>query len=628
MALEPGSRLGPYEIVSPAGAGGMGEVYRARDTRLDRTVALKVLPPDLTNDPAARQRFEREARAVAALSHPHICPLYDIGQQDGTDFLVMEYLDGETLAARLARGKLPLDQALQYGIQIADALAAAHKAGIVHRDLKPGNVMLTKSGAKLLDFGLAKPREQALVSGQTVTSAEPLTTKGTILGTLQYMAPEQLEGREADARADIFSFGAMIFEMLSGRRAFEGQTQASLVAAILKEQPPPVSALHAAAPDALDHIVSACLVKDREARWQSARDLEIELRWLADGSARLREAQALPAGRARERFWVAAVLMLIVIAGLLTVRQFYRAAAPARTIRSLLSAPENSKFVSVGIGAGPAVFSPDGSSIAFVASTPDGRRLLWVRRLDSLSAQFLSSTDGASYPFWSPDGAFVGFFSDQKLKKVPASGGAVVTLSDAPFAAGGTWSQAGIVFAPNMQGGLVRIPDSGGSAVPATALAAERHERTHRWPFFLPDGRRFLYLSSEEGPPSRWSIRVGSLDSTASTFVLEARSNAVYHDGYLLFVRKGILLAQPFDLETVKLTGEAVPLAEQVLEDAIMARSVFSVSADGTWSIKPVEPLANRGWYGSTGAAVKCPHSENLRHTHGRASHPTESASP
>jgi Tol biopolymer transport system component len=585
MAVSAGARLGPYEILIPLGAGGMGEVYKARDTRLDRTVAIKVLPAGRERSAELRQRFEREARTISSLNHPHICTLYDIGEHQSTTFLVMEYLEGETLQARLKRGPLSLTEVLGVGVEIASALDSAHRHRVVHRDLKPANVMLTASGAKLLDFGLAKiatPAAGAAPATASPTDDVGLTQAGTVLGTFQYMAPEQLEGREADARADIFSFGAMIFEMLTGRRAFEGQTQASLVAAILKEQPPPVSALHAATPDALDHIVSACLVKDREARWQSARDLEIELRWLADGSARLREAQALPAGRARERFWVAAVLMLIVIAGLLTVRQFYRAAAPAREIRSLLSAPENSNFVSVGIGAGPAVFSPDGSSIAFVASTPDGRRLLWVRRLDSLSAQFLTSTDGASYPFWSPDGAFVGFFSDQKLKKVPASGGAVVTLSDAPFAAGGTWSQAGIVFAPNRVGALVRIPDSGGSAVPATALAAERHERAHRWPFFLPDGRRFLYLSSEEGPPSRWSIRVGSLDSTASTFVLEARSNAVYHDGYLLFVRKGILLAQPFDLETVKLTGEAVPLAEQVLEDAIMARAVFSVSADGT----------------------------------------------
>jgi Tol biopolymer transport system component len=566
----------------------MGEVYRARDTRLERTVAIKVLPPEFSSDPERRKRFEQEARSISSLNHPHICVLYDIGHAEQTDYLVLEFLEGETLDRRLERGALPLEQVLRYGIEIAGALDKAHRQGLIHRDLKPGNIMLTKSGAKLLDFGLAKalPAPAGVRLSPVPTSAptrsQTLTVEGMVLGTLQYMSPEQFEGKAADARSDIFALGAVLYEMATGRRAFEGQTQATLVAAILKEQPPPVSALHPAAPDALNHIVSACLVKDRETRWQSARDLEVELRWLADRSGRLREAQALPAARARERFWVAAVLMLLVIAGILTVRQFYRAVAPVRTIRSLLPAPENSNFVSVGIGAGPAVFSPDGGSIAFVASTPDGRRLLWVRRLDSLSAQFLNGTDGASYPFWSPDGAFVGFFSDQKLKKVPASGGAVVTLSDAPFAAGGAWSQAGIVFAPNLRGALLRIPDSGGSAVPATALAAERHERTHRWPFFLPDGRRFLYLSNEEGPPSRWSIRVGSLDSTASTFVLEARSNAVYHDGYLLFVRKGILLAQPFDLETVKLTGEGVPLAEQVLDDAIMARSVFSVSSDGT----------------------------------------------
>ena len=313
MSFGPGVRLGPYEIVSPAGAGGMGEVYRARDTRLDRTVAIKVLPPDLTNDPAARQRLEREARAVAALSHPHICTLHDIGHQHETDFLVMEFLDGETLAARLARAKLPLDQALHYGIQIADALAAAHKAGIVHRDLKPGNVMLTKSGAKLLDFGLAKPREQALVTGQTATAwSEPLTGYGTILGTLQYMAPEQLEGKEADARSDIFALGALTYEMVTGRRAFDAGTQPSTIAKILEMNPPAPSTLAPVCPPALDRSIQRCLAKESDNRWQSARDVLLELQWIAADQAR--GAAAAPRG-SRWTAWLPWSVVAVAVIG-------------------------------------------------------------------------------------------------------------------------------------------------------------------------------------------------------------------------------------------------------------------------------------------------------------------------
>lgn len=396
------------------------------------------------------------------------------------------------------------------------------------------------------------------------------------------MSPEQLEAREADARADVFSFGAVFYEMVSGRKAFEGKTTANLTAAILKEGSPSLSTLQPTTPDALDHAVQTCLAKDPDARWQSARDLELELRWIVAGLGQVRGHRA-SLWRSRARVWIAAAVLMLAVTGILTIRQFGRSPVPARMVRSSLTPPENSHFVSVGTNAGPAVLSADGSSIAFVGSSPDGRTLLWVRRLDSLAAQAIGGTDSASHPFWSPDGSSIGFFADQKLKRVSPSGGSVVTLADAPFGAGGAWSPAGvIVFGPDLQGPLLRVPASGGTATPATVLAAERREGTHRWPSFLPDGRRFLYLSNEEGPPRRWSIRVGSLDSTVSDFILEVRSNATYHDGYLLFVRGGTLLAQRFDPKGLKVTGEAVPLAEQVRHDALMARSVFSVSAEGT----------------------------------------------
>src|SRR5882724_3558895 len=287
MPLSAGTRLGPYEILSPLGAGGMGEVYRARDTRLDRTVAIKVLPGHLSSNPQLRERFEREAKAISTLSHPHICSLYDIGHQDGIDYLVMEYLEGETLAHRIKKGALPTEQVVQYAIQITDALDTAHRHGVIHRDLKPGNVMLTKSGAKLLDFGLAKVRATEAAAGMTAlpTQTTPLTGEGTILGTLQYMAPEQLEGAEADARTDIFALGTLIYEMATGRKAFEGKSQASVIAAILEREPPPISTIQTMAPLALDHVVRTCLAKEPDARWQTAHDVLLELKWIAEAGS-------------------------------------------------------------------------------------------------------------------------------------------------------------------------------------------------------------------------------------------------------------------------------------------------------------------------------------------------------
>jgi eukaryotic-like serine/threonine-protein kinase len=602
MALSTGTRLGPYEILAAVGAGGMGEVYKACDTRLNRIVAIKVLLPHFTSEPDSRHRFDREARAIAALSHPHICSIFDVGHQDGTGFLVMEYLDGETLAQRLGRGKLPVDQALRYAIEIADALAAAHKGGVVHRDLKPSNVILTSSGAKLLDFGLARMGGTATQHTATHIAQEPLTAAGMVLGTVQYMSPEQLAGRDADARSDIFSFGAVLYEMISGRQAFDLMTAGGLTTPIREDDRIVFSTVcPVGSSEALEHVVRTCLIKEPDARWQSARDLGIELRWIAAGLAHVRREDAFFRRNPR-LVWIAATFLLLVIVAVLATRQFARAPDSARTVRSSLTPPEHSRFVSVGTNAGPAVLSPDGTAIVFTASSAE-RRMLLVRRLDSLAAQVVGGTDGASYPFWSPDASSIGFFADQKLKKVSPSGGSVVTLCDAPYGAGGSWSPSGvIVFGPTLSAPLHRVPAAGGTATPATTLAAERRERTHRWPSFLPDGRHFLYLSNEEAPPSRWSIRVGSLDSPDSHFVLEARSNAAYQDGYLLFVRDGTLLAQPFDPDRLKLVGDAVPLAERVRSDPLMGRSVFSVSAGSTlaYEIGGTEPGSRMVWIDRT----------------------------
>src|SRR5450759_5022283 len=391
MTLSAGTRLGPYEILASVGAGGMGEVYKARDTRLDRTVAIKVLPSHLSSNPEIRQRFDREARTISSLSHPHICALHDVGHQDGIDYLVMEFLEGETLTDRLSRGALPAEQVLRYGIEIADALDKAHRQGIVHRDLKPGNIMLTKSGVKLVDFGLAKlvaagPANSSISILQTQAGLN-LTQEGTILGTFQYMAPEQLEGKEADARSDIFAFGAVLYEMATGKTAFSGASRASLITAIMSEDPPAISSVQRMSPAALDRVVKTCLAKDPDDRWQSARDLMSQLRWIAEGNS---QAASLPTVVARrkslERFaWAAALIVAAAAAWMLGLRSRPSNAAP---IRLSLPAPEKTAF---GVGL---ALSPGGRSVVFVG-TREGKQLLWLRPLGGLEARPLSGTDGA-----------------------------------------------------------------------------------------------------------------------------------------------------------------------------------------------------------------------------------------
>jgi serine/threonine protein kinase/dipeptidyl aminopeptidase/acylaminoacyl peptidase len=562
----------------------MGEVYRAKDTRLDRTVAIKVLRSHLSDNADTRQRFEREARAVSALNHPHICTLHDIGHQDGMDYLVMEFIEGESLADRLANGALPAEQVFRYAIEIADALDKAHRAGIVHRDLKPGNIMLTKSGAKLLDFGLAKLQSSGpvLVSGLTSlpTELHPLTGEGTILGTFQYMAPEQLEGKEADHRTDLFAFGAVVYEMATGKRAFTGKSQAGLIGAIIKDNPPPISAIQPMVPPALDRVVRKCLAKDPDERWQSAHDLMDELTWIAETESQASKPDAVAVERKnRERVgWLGLTALLLITALILAIAYFQRSPAEVRAVRFLIHPPENSSFVSTGLTAGPVTVSPDGRRLAFVATTAEGRNLLRVRSLDAISPQALTGTEGASWPFWSPDSRFVGFFAQGKLKKIEASGGPALTLCDASEGRGGTWNRDGVIVFARVAGALHRVSDSGGVASAVTKLDEARAENTHRSPCFLPDGQHFLYVGSTRTGETA-TVYVASLESAESKLLLRANSNVAYAQGYLLFLVERTLMAQPFDAKGLETVGTAFPIAQQIQSDS--RRGVFSVSENG-----------------------------------------------
>ena len=592
MSLAAGTRLGPYEILSPLGAGGMGEVYKARDTRLGRDVAVKVLPSHLSDNPELKARFEREAKAISALSHPHICALYDVGNEAGVEYLVMEYLEGETLADRLTKGALPADQALRFGIEIADALDRAHKQGIVHRDLKPGNVMLTKSGIKLLDFGLAKHRAATVDSQISQLSSLPtemtptnLTERGTIMGTFQYMSPEQLEGKEADARTDIFAFGCVLYEMASGRKAFSGKSRASMIAAILERDPAPISSIVPMIPPALDRVVKTCLAKEPDDRFQTAHDAKLQLEWVVEGGSQAgAPAIVVSRRRARERTaWIAAALLGVAAAvlGFLWRRS---AARPAGMVQTSILPPEKSHF---NFNTGAPALSPDGSRVAFVATDPAGKNMLWVRPLAALAAQPLAGTEGASYPFWSPDGTKLGFFQGTKLKKIDAAGGPAETLCDAPTGRGGAWSPDGtIVFAPGFNVGLSKVAAAGGTPSPVTTLDRAKREGSHRWPWFLPDGRHFLFLVRFPGSgteAARSAIWVGALDGKRSELIHAMDSQAVYASGHVFFVRDRTLLAQPFSPGSRKLAGDAFPVAEHLQDLSGFTLSMFSASPAGSF---------------------------------------------
>jgi serine/threonine protein kinase len=558
----------------------MGEVYRARDTRLDRIVAIKILPAHLSSDPVRRQRFEREAKTISGLNHPHICVLHDIGQQDGTDYLVMECVEGETLAKRLEKGPLPLDQALKYGAQIADALEKAHRNGVVHRDLKPGNIMLTKSGVKLLDFGLAKPLSEAFAGSQTlsVTPAEKrtLTAEGSFVGTVQYMSPEQLEGKETDARSDLFSLGAVLYEMVTGNRAFDGKSQASIVAAILEHEPKPIAALQPMAPAALDRLIRTCLAKDPEERIQTAHDVKLQLQWIAEsGSQAGIPASVATASKKRDRAaWMLAAVFFVLA---LAAGAAWRNAANKRPAPMFFHA-------AVPFATNDLALSPDGRTLAMVAySSQANNYILWTHEVGGHRTDSLDGTQGASYPFWSPDGQSIGFFAAGKLKKLDLAGRQVQVICDAPNGRGGTWNREGvIVFTPDAAGGLSRVSVSNRSPVKISEPDTSRQETSLRWPVFLPDGKHFIYLTANfSGHTETNAIFMASLDSQEKRQIVSARANAVYTEpGYLFYLRENTLVAQPFDRKRYVLSGEPRSVSDEVLFLPTVARAIFTAGAD------------------------------------------------
>jgi serine/threonine protein kinase/Tol biopolymer transport system component len=616
MPIGPGARFGPYAVDSLLGTGGMGEVYLATDTRLHRTVAIKVLPQPLADNATRRERFTREARAAAGLSHPHICALYDVGEEDGRPFLVMEHLDGETLADRLRRGPLPLAEAVRCGIQIADALEHAHRQGVVHRDVKPSNVMLTRTGAKLLDFGLARLHEPDQIftgSLAAVSSAqtESLTDEGTIVGTVQYMAPEQIEAGPVDDRTDLFALGVVLFEMATGKPAFEGTSAASLIAAVLERTPPAVSATRAsvgaeATPPLLDQIVARCLAKNPDERWQTASDLRQALTWVAESSSP--GALGAPVRQSRSRLaWIAGSVLLG--GGLAAAALMLNAdrASEARPWRYVVPAPENTTFNPAGSFQ---ALSPDGSQLAFIAAAPQGGTALWIlRSADSVAPKQIAGTAGAYHPFWSPDGRYVAFGAAGKLKRLEIATGLTETVADGWFTAA-SWGAAGVILqAVNRPGEagprmLHRVPATGGESLPATTLDSARSETAHAAPHFLPDGRHFLFLARSTNPQFDGTLYVGSLDSSDRVLLGHKRSAAIYASGFLLFMRDQTLLAQRFDTGTLTLTGEPSVVAENVDKPAAQLRGSISASQTGILAYRPAT-LTELVWFDRNGRRIE-----------------------
>jgi serine/threonine-protein kinase len=588
MSLTNGAKLGPYEIVAPLGAGGMGEVYRARDTRLGRNVAIKILPEQLSNDPVRKQRFEREAKTISSLNHPHICVLYDVGSQDGVDYLVMECVEGETLAKRLEKGPLPLEQVLKYGTQIADALDKAHRNGVVHRDLKPGNIMLTPTGAKLLDFGLAKPAAP-LTSVATLTAAvtqsSPMTEQGAIVGTFQYMSPEQIEGKELDGRSDIFSLGAVLYEMLTGQRAFQGKSQLGVASAILEKEPAPISTVKPMTPPALDHAIRRCLAKDPEERWQTARDLELELKWIAEGGSQVTLAPIVPAkgihalGRRPLILSMGALLLGVVIASLVSWG-LRPSPLPRPVSRTVITLPPGQRLA---VADQPAVaLSPDGTHLAYVA-IQGGTQQIYLRAMDSLAATPIPGTEGAVNPFFSPDGQWLGFFAGGKLKKVSASGGTALSFNDTAFPVGASWNSQGMIaFAPSPVSVLQQVSEAGGTPQPLTRLA--KGEVSHRWPEFLPGGKAVLFGAGTNY--ANWSnarVVVQKVETGERRDLIQAGTHPRYApSGHLVYMQAGSLMAVPFDLERLEVTGTAVPVVQGVLQSTPNWAAQYSFSATGS----------------------------------------------
>lgn len=584
----------------------MGEVYRARDVRLDRPVALKVLSRHLSNEPALRQRFEREAKTISSLNHPNICTLYDVGHQDGIDFLVMEYLEGETLASRLARGAMPLEQALRTATEIAGGLDAAHRNGVVHRDLKPGNIMLTKSGAKLLDFGLAKTAEQSLppVSSVAPTQSSPITAAGTILGTYQYMAPEQLEGKEADPRSDIFAFGAVLYEMISGAKAFQAKSQASLIAAILERDPPALATLAPLTPPSLDRLVRACLDKDPEARCQSIRDVLLQLRWMAEGNTQADVPIPMARSRGREALaWAVAGMAFLGLVAMATML-FRQTAPPLAPIRFAIQPPAGG-FFEIEVEDHNLAVSPNGQTIAFVADV-DSARSIWLRDLGQMEPHVLPGTEGAASIFWSPDGTSLAFFANNKLKKIALSGGPALTICQVQGSNWtGAWNRNGQILFTEFLGrrGVWKVPAAGGE--PALSVQGGPQDE-FRWPHWLPDGKHFL-VTAFQVVSGKETIGIAVAEDGAKQVpaqLVPVASRAEYApEGYLLYVKEQTLVVQPFDAGQLRITGEAAPLVPE-MPYFLTGWSTFSVSQTGTLALQAGSLDSTMTWFDRRGAKM------------------------
>ncbi len=613
MTMAKGQTLGPYEIIEQAGVGGMGEVYKAVDTRLERTVAIKILPPHVADNAMLRERFDREAKAISSLNHAHICTLYDVGHENGTDYLVMEFLEGETLSERLSRGPMPYEEVLQIAIQIISGLDAAHQQGMIHRDLKPGNIVLTKEGAKLLDFGLAKIQlGEETNAQQAVTRTTPLTGANTIVGTIQYMAPEQLEGKEADARSDIFAFGAVLYEMVTGKRAFEGGSSATLIAAIMEREPASISAIMPDTPPLFERLVRKCLSKDPRKRWQSASDLSDELRWISQAGSMV----GLPAhlaARRKFKFDLARVIGAVAILSTLVLAYLYYAqktkAAPFKPVARYM--------VDIKQGLSNIFWpriSPDGGSVAFHADDSSGTNRIWVRPVKSLEAYPLLNTEGAKRFYWSPDGKEIAFFVGNQLKRIPITGGQAQLICQGPSGSDGSWSRTGLIIFDGAANDTIKIvPAGGGVPRPAVLIDSTTGEFGYAWPWFLPDGKHFIFTAHvrQQGDENQATnrIKLGSVDATTSTTVYELDQNLdrveYSNDGYILFVTQDNLMALPFDADKLKATGEPKPIAMKI--GAARNTYAFSVADDGTllYQTNNQSSMSELAWFDRTGKKLE-----------------------
>jgi serine/threonine protein kinase/Tol biopolymer transport system component len=588
-----GQTVSHYRIVSKLGEGGMGVVYKAHDTKLDRDVALKFLPLELTKDHDARERFVHEAKAASALSHPNVCTIHDIQEHENQLFIVMEFVDGQTLGEK--KGAISFKQAIDIGIQVADGLAAAHEKGIVHRDIKPENIMIRKDGiVQVMDFGLAKLRGRL----------SRLTKEGSTIGTAGYMSPEQVQGQDTDHRSDIFSFGVLLYELLTGQLPFKGPHETALAYEIVNVDPAPMSTVKPDMNPNLDAIVLECLEKDPRERTQSMAQVALDLRRHKRESSRQRasritasrpiskpspEAQPVDGSEPSKAFplvWIVASLLFFIGTITFGVLYFKRPSTTVQTINSHILPPERLTFArwSGGLGGGHLALAPDGSMLAFVAADSSGNTHIVVRALNAIDAKALPATAGACYPFWSPDNRYIGFFQAGKMKKIEASGGPAVTICSAPDGRGGSWNRDGVIIFSNAGDPIYEVPEAGGAATAVTTLDTSRNEITHRWPDFLPDGKHFLYFSrSSFGGVEREedALFVGSLDGTVNKRLMPAKGNVVYASGYLIYLRENTLMAQPFDASKLETSGDATPIAEPVEYDLDFNRVLFSASHSG-----------------------------------------------